>query len=76
MLTLSGRVISKAKTAIGASGPRLYSLTTDPDLPSVLLVKKALLMKTAAAATPGFQHYFVFDGLFKDRAECQMTLRS
>lgn len=69
MLTLSGRVINKATAASVASGPRLYSLTTDPDLPSVLRGQKALLMKTSAAATPGFQHYFVLDGVFKERTE-------
>lgn len=67
MLTLSGRVISKAKAAIVDSGPRLFSLTTDADLPIVLRGQKALLMKTPAAASPGFQHYYVLEGALSDK---------
>lgn len=66
MLTLSGRVISKAATPSITSGPRIFSLTTDANLPFVLRAKKALLIKKPIEKTPGFLHYFVLNGVFSD----------
>lgn len=73
MLTLSGRVISKSQATSVTSGPHLYSLTTDPELPMVLRGKKALLMKTPVVATPGFQHYFVLDGVFSEKNDAPVN---
>jgi His-Xaa-Ser system radical SAM maturase HxsC len=62
MLTLSGRVIKK-KTSEAPSGPKLYSLSTNANLPLPLRSKKAFLIKEPVAVPAGFSHYFHLQGV-------------
>jgi His-Xaa-Ser system radical SAM maturase HxsC len=62
MLTLSGRVIKK-QSATEPSGPRLFSLSTNNNLPSALRSKKAFLIKESAEVPTGFSHYFHLEGV-------------
>jgi His-Xaa-Ser system radical SAM maturase HxsC len=72
MLTLSGRVINK-KTAAQPSGPRLYSLSTNANLPLALRGKKAFLIKEPVAVPTGFNHYFHLDGVEATLVEPENT---
>lgn len=64
MLTLSGRVISRADKATNATeDPRLYSLSTNADLPMALRSSKAFLIKEAGDVPKGFGHYFLLDAV-------------
>lgn len=62
MLTLSGRVIKK-QSAVVPSGPRLYSLSTNANLPLALRSKKTFLIKEPVAVPAGFSHYFHLEGV-------------
>jgi His-Xaa-Ser system radical SAM maturase HxsC len=62
MLTLSGRVIKNSLSA-GSSGSKLYSLSTNSNLPSVLRGKKAFLIKDTGYVPAGFDHYFHLEGV-------------
>ena len=57
MLKLSGRSIESKKTV---AGKQLFSITTRPNLPPVLRVKKAFLMQSEQLLPHGFAHYFSF----------------
>jgi His-Xaa-Ser system radical SAM maturase HxsC len=62
MLTLSGRVIKKTNSVVSI-GPRLYSLSTNTNLPLALRGKKAFLVKESAQVPTGFGHYFHLEGV-------------
>lgn len=62
MLTLSGRVIKRQSTVV-ATGPRLFSLSTNANLPLALRGKKAFLIKVAGEVPTGFGHYFHLEGV-------------
>ncbi|MEY4277654.1 MAG: hypothetical protein RI975_920 [Pseudomonadota bacterium] len=62
MLTLSGRVIKK-QSAVVSTAPRLYSLSTNANLPLALRSKKTFLIKEPVAVPTGFSHYFHLEGV-------------
>lgn len=72
MLTLSGRVIKKQINAV-PSGPRLYSLSTNANLPLALRGKKAFLIKDSAFVPTGFCHYFHLEGVEATPVEPENT---
>ena len=62
MLTLSGRVIKK-QSSVTPTEPKLYSLSTNANLPLALRSKKAFLIKDSVAVPTGFSHYFHLEGV-------------
>jgi len=62
MLTLSGRVISKSATLSGGNEAKLYSLSTNANLPNPLREKRAFLIKQSGPVPLGYLHYFVLPG--------------
>lgn len=63
MLTLSGRVLKKLIPASNGIGYRLFSLSTNANLPEVLRSQKAFLAKKTCEFPPGFRHYFTFSSV-------------